>query len=107
MAKLSLNPEPTFEAAVNIHVPGKKPVPVKFTFKHRTRLGVKELWDEIKDGKFDGDDAAMVMALAKGWELDDEYTADNVRLLVDSYAGAAGAILDTYFRELAGAREGN
>lgn len=105
MAKLSLTPNPTFEAAVKIHVPGGSRVPVKFVFRHRNRASVKVLWEEVKDGKHS--DVELVMQLACGWELDDEFNADNVGLLVDSYAGAAGEILDTYFRELAGAREGN
>ncbi len=106
MAKLTLTPEPSFDATVKIHVPGKGRVPVKFTFKHRTRQQAKALYEDTRDGKFDSD-AELVLALATGWELEDKFTAENVGLLVDSYAGAAGDILSTYFDELRGAREGN
>lgn len=103
MARLRLNPEPTFKAKVSIPVPGSSPASVEFTFKHKTRAQTKE-WIE---GLADGSDTAIVQEIVVAWELDDEFTPENVARLCENYLGAAAAILSTYLAELRGAREKN
>lgn len=103
MAKISLVPNPTFDYPVAIPVPGSDPVKVRFTFKHRSRKDVAAWWEASKEKS----DAEMVLDCVTGWELDDEFTPQNVERLCESYAGAALAILNTYAAELRGAREKN
>jgi hypothetical protein len=105
MAKIRLEPNPTFDWPVSIPRPGLEPVSVRFTFRHRSRTDVLAWVDSIgKDQKVDID---QVMDVAVGWELDDPFTRENVELLCENYGGASRAILETYLRELRGAREKN
>ena len=50
---------------------------------------------------------AAVMEMAEGWDLEDDFTQENVGRLLENYIGAAAAIFITYIRELRGAREKN
>ncbi|WP_426269141.1 phage tail assembly chaperone [Dyella kyungheensis] len=102
MAKLKLTAEPTFTAPVEIPVAGKDPVKVSFTFRHRTK---DELADWLKQ-KFETDELA-ILECATGWELDDEFNAENVALLCQSYIAATGSIISAYITELRGARAKN
>ena len=76
MAKLQLNPNPTFTAKVLIPIPGGEPVPVEFTFKHRDKAGLDKYLDDLR-AMTDKDpvesNAAGVMMAATGWELDDAF----------------------------------
>lgn len=103
MARLKLNPEPTFKAKVGIPVPGGRPADVQFTFKHRTR---DEVIDWL-DGSREASDVQSVMDCAIAWDLDDEFTAENVERLCNNYTGAGMAIVGTYLDELRGARAKN
>lgn len=103
MAKIRLEPNPTFDAPVLIPVPGGEPVPVRFTFRHRTRDAVKEWVDSLAERT----DPQIIEDVASGWELDDDFTAENIDRLCQNYGGAAQAIFETYLRELRGAREKN
>jgi hypothetical protein len=101
--KLKLNPEPTFKAKVGIPVPGSRPVDVVFTFKHRTR---EEILEWIQSSR-DATAAESVADAAAGWELDDEFTPENIERLCNNYPGAGLAIVQTYLDELRGARSKN
>lgn len=103
MPKLKLNPEPTFKAKVGIPVPGTRPVDVVFTFKHRTRDVLME-WVETSSNDTD---VQSIMDCATGWELDDEFNAENVDRLCNNYPGAGFAIVRTYLDESRGARAKN
>lgn len=102
MAKIKLCADPTFNAMVPIPIPGAKPTPVQFTFKHRTKKEVAE-WGV----KLEKSDVELVKDMASGWELDDAFNDENISQLCDSYAGAAYAIFETYLEELRGARTKN
>lgn len=102
MAKLKLVAEPTFIVPVEIPVAGKDSVKVSFTFKHRPKAELAEWLQK----KYDSDEMA-VMECAVGWELDDEFNADNVGLLCQSYIAATGSIISAYINELRGARAKN
>lgn len=104
MAKLKLQPDPTFKAKVEIPVPGGAPVGVVFTFKHRTRQEMERFLASVEELP---DDAALIQAVATGWELADEFTEENVRVLVDSYIAAPARVFETYVKELAGSRSKN
>lgn len=103
MAKLKLTASPTFKATVLIPVPGAKPSPVEFVFKGRSKDGFKDFMESV-EGK---DDVALVLEMASGWDLEDAFGEETVAQLLQSYIGAARAILDTYMREQTGARLGN
>lgn len=103
MAKLKLQPDPTFRAKVGIPVAGGDAVEVEFTFKHRTREGLDKFIAEAKDMP----DPDAIMAMASAWELEDAFTKDNVTQLAQNYIGAPRAIFDKYVDELVNARLGN
>ncbi|WP_426287548.1 phage tail assembly chaperone [Luteibacter sp. E-22] len=104
MAKIKLDPNPTFSAPVSIPVHGGEPVAVSFTFRHRTR-SAWEAW--LKDELPGMEDADVIRALACGWELDDEFTRENIERLLENYGGANMAVFNAYERELSGARVKN
>lgn len=101
MSKLSLKANPTFKAKVGIPVHGGEPVPVEFTFKHRTRDEFKKWLDQERD------DAAAILEMAEGWDLAEPFDKENVEILVQNYSGAPKVIFDKYLDELAQARLGN
>jgi hypothetical protein len=103
MAKLTLTSSPTVKSNVLMAVPGKKPVPVEFNFKGRTK-------DEFKaflDGIGDREDAEVILDIATGWELEDAFGKESVELLLQNYIGAARVIIEKYIGELTAARLGN
>lgn len=101
--KLILTVSPTFKANVAIPVAGKAPVNVEFTFKHRTRDQFREFLEAL-EGR---EDAAVLMDIASGWDLDDAFDADSVEQMIQSYMGSAHAVLNAYMAELTGARVKN
>lgn len=104
MAKLTLQPKPTFDASVGIPAAGAGVVPVVFTFRHRTRAELKTFVAGLGDF---ASDAELIMAMASGWDLADPFNAANVTLLVVNYVASPAAILDKYLDELARGREKN
>lgn len=100
MAKLTLNPAPTFKAKVGIPVAGGEPVDVEFVFKHRTKDEL-DAFIESRKGKSDKE---TLLEMASGWELDDPFSAESVERLLQNYAGAGLAIYKAYIAELYGAR---
>jgi hypothetical protein len=104
MAKIKLDPNPTFQAPVTVPVHGAEPVQVSFTFRHRTR-SAWEAW--LKDELPNLSDAEVIQALACGWELDDEFSAENIGRLLENYGGVGMAVFEAYERELSGARVKN
>lgn len=103
MAKLQLTASPTFKANVLIPVPGKKPVPVEFNFKGRTKDEFKSFIDTIGDRE----DVDVILDIATGWELEEAFGRDSVELLLQNYLGSARVIIEKYIGELTAARLGN
>lgn len=99
-----LSPEPTFKAKVDIPTPGKKPLKLEVTFKHRDIDEFKTFMDGI--GNYDTDTDA-IMDIATGWDHKLPFERDNVEKLVKGYIGSAGAFLTKYIQENTGARLGN
>jgi hypothetical protein len=108
--------DPTFKAKVGIPLAGGGEEKVEFTFRHRTRSVLAE-WIKGLDPK-EGDaeaseeakrvtDIDRVLEMAVGWELAEEFNAQNVGILLDNYLGASVAIFHTYLSELARNRLGN
>lgn len=108
MASINLTEEPTFELKVAIPRVGRPDAEVVFTFKHRTVDEFNALLKQAESGTIDAmPDHEVVMMLASGWELTDEFNEANVRALCQNYRGAAPAMVKAYFREFARARLGN
>lgn len=103
MAKLQLTASPTFKCNVLIPVPGKKPVPVEFNFKGRTKDEFKAFIDTIGDRE----DVDVILDIATGWELEEAFGRDSVELLLQNYLGSARVIIEKYIGELTAARLGN
>ncbi|TWI52984.1 tail assembly chaperone [Pseudomonas duriflava] len=91
-----LDPNPTFDAVVSIPVPGSGKADVRFTFKHRSKSELAEFTNANKDL----DDVSLIQEIASGWELDDEFNAENIGRLVENYIGSGSAIYIKYLEEL-------
>lgn len=100
MAKLTLNPAPSFSAEVSIPLHGGGEAPVKMTFKHRTKTEMEDWRKSIGDKS----DPVVILEMVTGWELDDELNLENVERLTENYAGSAMAILKKYVDEITQAR---
>ncbi len=106
MATLKLKADPTFHARVPIPVPGKAPVQVSFTFKHRTRAELDEFFE--RGSTQDVGLLDYLMDFVSGWDLTDPFSRENVGALINEFPGAAAAISRTYVEQLMGAaRQGN
>ena len=103
MPKLKLIPDPTFKAKVAIPVKGGESVEVLFTFKGRTRDELKEFSESRKDKT----DTETFKEMVVGWELDDEFTPENVDRLLQNYIGAGVACYMKYMDEHYKHKSGN
>lgn len=102
MARLKLNPDPTFLAKVEVPVPGGT-ADIACTFKYRDRAQAKA-WHEAR---LEAEDVDVLLDVLVAWDLDDELNRENVERLCNAYPGASLAILHRYARELNGIRQGN
>jgi hypothetical protein len=102
MARLTLNPDPTFKAKVAVPVPGGT-ADVECVFKYRDRKALDAWIDTTREA---GEVDVMLDMLA-GWDLDDPCDRENVERLCNAYPGASREVTARYLRELAGIRQGN
>ena len=103
MAKLNFTTAPTFALKVAIPVPGKKAVDVEFTFKGRNR----EEFREYLDTSSSKEDVDALMDTVTGWELENEFSREEVERMTLFYPAAARAIIQRYITEISGVRLGN
>jgi hypothetical protein len=103
MAKLSLNPSPTFKAKAPIHVPGGRKAEIEFIYKYRDADEFKEFTETLEGRK----DIEILMDIASGWDLDEPFDEKNVEKMAKNYLGSARSALETYLNELMGARAKN
>jgi hypothetical protein len=101
--KFKLDPNPTFDAAVQVPVHGKGTESVRFTFKHMTKDELAEVSASAKDMT----EVESIKAVTVGWELEDEFNDENILRLIQNYQGAGKAIISTYLDEIRQARMGN
>lgn len=103
MAKLTLNPAPTFKAPVPIPVPGQPPVDIVFVFNYKDREQLEEFTKNPPENDVDG-----ILEICSGWEeVEQEFCRESVELLDRRYMGAARSVFETYLTELRGARVKN
>lgn len=118
MTEVRFQPEPTFEAPVHIHVPGKGEQPMLWTFKYRDVdevVAFQKKWarpidkaapagkkPKARDREFDG--IAYIMDLACGWQLEEEFSRENLETFFKHYPTSVGKVVAVYFAELSGVR---
>lgn len=131
--KLDLEPDDriTFDRAVDIPTPDGKGLKITFTFKHRDRQALAELFDgyitkaratteQRTEQRADAaplladdtrtaidNDVATLIDVATGWNVDAPFDSDNLRKLCTKFAGAAMAIVSDYRVSLTQGRLGN
>jgi hypothetical protein len=99
-----LQPSPTFWATVPVRLPGGELADLQLEFRHRSVSQMAALFDGAA-GRSDADVVADVVA---GWrDVDEAFSPEAVRTLVDNHHGIAGLIVEAYYRELVQAKRGN
>lgn len=127
---LKINPDPQFQADVEITVPGQEETgTISLTLKYRTREAVVEFWERaagkkeagIKGKKkeavasnkketaaFNKKEADTFLDFVEGWEgLDAEFTRENVDIFLRNYPMASREIVMEYNRLLLESRVKN
>lgn len=114
MAKIKLGvPPKSFKRQIVIDLLDGGKASVEFTFKYRTRSEYAELMDKtlaaesgadvpkdetaaqafarIGDGTVD-----FILAIAEAWDLDDEFNAENIKTLIDTFPAITPAASELY-----------
>ncbi|MCM2362475.1 phage tail assembly chaperone [Pseudomonas sp. SR18] len=125
MAKFKLIQKPTFKATVLIQRAGYNAEKVEFEFQYLDRTALAELytgWNERHNelSKQVGDmdlkaftaaqialQADQLMDVVVGWDIEEKFTPENVRILVNSINSAPKAVLSAYADAFSEARLGN
>lgn len=109
MAKLTLTQKPTFTASVQIPVLGGGKEAVQFTFKAKRKTEFADWLKSLDDKKAAAKrtDEGVLLEIVDGWELAEDFNADNLKELEQVYPGASIAIVGTYIGEYTGAKAGN
>lgn len=97
MAKLTLQPNPSFKAEVLISVPGAKAVPVEFTFKYRNRDELQKFIARVAASEQIG--PAEILEMCTAWELTDPFDAASLETLALNYLTAPRSIFEVYIDE--------
>lgn len=103
MSKLKLVPDATFKATVKIPVAGGESSPVEFVFRHRSKADLEKFIDTLAERS----DEDSILAMSEGWDLEDKFNAESIKLLTENYIGAALEIYFAYRSELTKTREKN
>lgn len=104
MGKLKLQPAPTFKKATPISQPGAGAELVEFVFKHRDREALQALTERMREGM---DDVTLIKEMACGWDLEDPFDDDSLKLLVKNFISSPRTIFEVYVDELTKGREKN
>jgi hypothetical protein len=91
---------PMFDLTVDIPRPGHDPARIRFTCRYRWQSELKELAGRL--GALD--DARAVSEVITGWDLADEFNAQNIRALCETLPGAGYAIVQAYMDASFGTR---
>lgn len=114
MAKIVLGKAPkNFKRKITIDLLDGGKGDIEFLFKYRTRSEYAELMDKtlaaesgadvpkdetaaqafarIGDGTVD-----FILAIAEGWDLDDEFNAENIKTLIDTFPAITPAASEVY-----------
>lgn len=101
---IKLEPNPTFWAPVDIHVPGQGKGRIEVEFRYLDKTARAAFFEKIAEKS----NIEALGEIAIGWrEIDAPFSTENLGRLLDAYPGAATALYDGYFKELTGALEKN
>lgn len=104
----TIDPNPTFVLPVDLPVPGKPPVAVKFRFRH---MDNEAYWAMLEESRQKKEPAAEFLArFVDGWEgenINAPFSAEALNKLVKNYPKSAKAIFAAFEHELIGALEKN
>lgn len=103
MAKLTLNPSPTFPVLVKIPTAGGETMQLKLTCKHRTKDGLTE----FTKSRAEKSDADSILEMATSWDLEDAFTPENIETMCQNYIAAPLEIYKAYIDQLVGAKAKN
>jgi hypothetical protein len=103
MPKLSIIPAPTFTAPVPMPVPGEDAAPVLVTFRHRTADELAE-FVKTRDGKLDVETFPLMVT---GWDFAEDFTPENIALLLQHRPSAGLEAFRVYVAELTKFRQKN
>jgi hypothetical protein len=99
-------PQPTFEAIVEVPVPGSDAAPLCLVFKHKNRKEVVDFFDMAS--KAEAIDATVLSEIIIGWkDVDAEFNVSNLQQVIDNYHAVVPAIFKTYGEQLAEGRRKN
>lgn len=129
MAKIILGNRPkTFKRTISVDLLEGGKGAIEMLFKYRTKVEFGQFLDELlakggmQPAKRDDDEklsllaaqqkttetnADYIMAIAEGWNLDFDFSRDNVMQLCDELPAAALAIMETYRLAINEGRLGN
>ena len=125
MAKFKLIQNPTFKADVMLPTVGGESVKVGFEFKYRDRAELATLyagWGERHKALGEKSEEAglekftamlidlqveQLKAIVVGWDVDEDFTDENLRILVSSISATPSAVLAAYSEAYSKARLGN
>jgi hypothetical protein len=126
MAKIVLGKRPTnFKHTVKFPMLDGTEGSIEVQYRYRTRAEFGKFIDEVfaasKEDRPEGDEfswaalmektsganADYVMKAVEGWNLDEEFTRDNVQQLADELPAAITAVMDTYRNAITQGRLGN
>lgn len=101
--KLTLGRLPNFKLPVDFAMPNGEKARIVFNVKHRKASEIQELYERAEPVS----DVEMIRHLANGWDLEEEFTDENIKELLDLYPAAALALTGAYMQALAGQRVKN
>lgn len=116
MVEFKLNPKPTFKADVSIPRPGEEDGVLAFTFKHKTRSQLEQLEKSLRDTLDQQSSTGIygnqpmvdfLLEICAGWALPEEFSRENMLVLLDNYPRAFDSIATMFTRELMAARGKN
>lgn len=101
---LKLNPNPTFWVKLKARLPGGEEVEFEIEFRHKGKEALQSFLESGKARK----ESEMMAEVVAGWRgLDADFSAENLKTLLDNYPGLGSLMLGEYTIELMKARSGN
>lgn len=103
----TLQPKPTFTGEVTIPTPNGEGK-ITFEFKHKGRKALKAFYESLGEGETARQDLDALIELVSGWTgVDEEFSDENLGVLLDNYPAAPRAIFDAYNKALLEGRQKN
>jgi hypothetical protein len=126
--KFGVRPK-TFKSKVVVSLPGEEEGVIEVVYKYRTRKEYGDFMDSVLEGQKSkaslmtddqvmlsiasilqqksGENADMILQIAEGWDLEYEFTYENVAQLCDELPGVAMAVVLAYREACIEGRLGN